>query len=310
MPRLWVVLLALGLLGVPAMADTLQVPFMPALYWQDYGTGTAHIINNYFIASNTGTNNGTWQILATNDQHTFSLIDSRKDMTLAPTTQRQFNLSNVDAYRFYYLYAVSGFDPGSTIDITFEYTGSVIVPKEDFTPYFNFTQKRSPYVIIFDFSKDQSSATLVNYTITTQSTFPAAQTWYLYGTNATSILGNENPAVFTLLDTRTTIGFTGGLTQTFDITNKPPFTHYIIYQRTGFDQYGELLEYRLNMAPRPYVPGGGQYQGFSQTGEFVDAPMSPLIVVLALAGLLVIIRRRLPGPGMAKSPAGASPLHF
>lgn len=246
-----------------ASGQTVSVDFLPALYVEDYGVGVDHLINNYTMESSANAAGATWQLLGTNNQQNFDLVDSRKDVPFSAGTPKQFNLSNTGSYRNYYLYVVSGFGVSSTLDVHFDYSVASLSPKEEFTPYFNFTMGRSPFITVFDFSKSPTGA-IINYTITSSNTFPALQTWYLYGTNTSSFLGSDNAGLFTLLDTQVTIGFTGNVMQIFDISAQPPFKYYIIYVKTGFDTAGTLLEFRFN--GQPLIP--------APVAAFACAPLS------------------------------------
>jgi len=290
---LWLVaitlLAGLGLVFLvdTASAQTIDMDFLPALYFEDYGAGSFPVINNYTIISSGNSAGATWQLLGTNNQKEFDLLDSRKDKPFSAGVYQQFNISNSAGYRWYYLHVVSGFGVPSTLDIQLDNTVSSFTPKEEFTPYFNMTMGRSPFVIIFDFSKNGVEY-FRNYTITSDNTFGAIQTWYLFGSNSTTILGNNNPALVTLLDTQTSIGFTGGITQIFDITGQQPFTHYIIYVKEGFPTLGTLLEFRWHAEPFEFPPG----QVIAVYRANGDIPLDPIPLILGLVAFVVIYTTR------------------
>jgi len=282
------VVATLILLVVPVAAQTVDVDFLPALYFEDYGAGSFPVINNYTIISSGNSAGATWQLLGTNNQKEFDLLDSRKDKPFSAGVYQQFNISNSAGYRWYYLHVVSGFGVPSTLDIQLDNTVSSFTPKEEFTPYFNMTMGRSPFVLIFDFGKNGVEY-FRNYTITSDNTFGAIQTWYLFGSNSTTILGN-NPALVTLLDTQTAIGFTGGITQIFDITGQQPFTHYIIYVKEGFPTIGTLLEFRWHAEPYEFPPG--QVIAVYRANGDIPLDIAPLILGLVAFVVIYTTRRR------------------
>lgn len=239
------------ILAWPVTAGAATLDFMPSLIIQDY-LGTPRVINNLTMEVDSATSNATWQMIGSSNQQIFTLLDSRKDVPFSAGTLEQFNFTNTDAFRYYYLYLVSGFDTGTTLEYHLDYTTSDFNPKAQFTPYFNFTQKRSPLVFILDFSRNDLSATRENYTVTSSATIGPLQTWYLYGTNTTPFLGSSNTALLTLLDTQTAIAFTGGVTQIFDISSLPPYKTYVIYVEGGFPTLGTRIDLRI--WEQPVIP--------------------------------------------------------
>ena len=99
--RLAALALFVIVMASPAAASTIAVDFMPSLYQIDFGA--QYTINNYTLSVDAGATGGTWLLFATNDQQTFSVIDSR-NITFGAGVQQNFNVTNTNAYRYYYLY--------------------------------------------------------------------------------------------------------------------------------------------------------------------------------------------------------------
>lgn len=264
------ILLAItGIFFIPSSAESVPVNFMPAIFVEDYG-GTSRVINNYTIEVDSDVTMASWNMLGSDDQQTFELIDSRKGVSFTSGVQKQFNLSNTDAYRYYFVYLVGGFTAGNNIEIHFDEAAPASSPKEDFTPYFNFTTKRTLHVVMFDFRKSGIGA-IQNYTITTDETLADSQTWYLFGTNSSEVLGSSNAGLFTQVDYQHDVGFTAGVTKSFDISVEPVFQTYVIYIDGGFYVTGTNVEVRFNSVPPapPVLPSAA----FSCTPTGGDIPL-------------------------------------
>ncbi|MCJ7724206.1 MAG: hypothetical protein MUP03_08745 [Anaerolineales bacterium] len=282
--RLAIILLMIVVLAGPVAAETALIDFEPALYVQDFGAGTPRVINNYTMNCDQNVPDGTWVVLGTDDQILFDLVDSRKNIVFTAGNLEQFNLSNTDAYRYYYLMTMSGFPIGSTVDIHFNYTTAVMSPKEQFITPFNWTVKRSPkQVEVFDFSKNPLPGP-VNYSITVDQNLAASQSWYLYGSN--SLVLGDAAATPTLLDSQSGESFTANVIQWYDISTLPTYKYYILYIYGGFDVSGLKTEVSfytgpLATAPMVYVYVVGQ-----------SSPVEAWHVVLSVLALITIAGRK------------------
>jgi PKD repeat protein len=112
--------------------------------------------------------------------------------------------------------------------------------------------ERVPLVVIADF--DGKAMKLKYYTFTSSETLPAVQSWQLYGTNDANMLGSDNPAVFTLLDNQTGIGFQSGVPKRFNVTTSSDFLYYIFYLESGFSVPGMNLEIQFHESEAPPTP--------------------------------------------------------
>jgi len=246
--KLPLLLLAIILFTGAVAAESLSISFMPAIYIEDISA--AHPVNNLTIESDQDVANGSWILLGTNDQITFHSIDSRRYIPFAAGIMQQFNCSNADSYRWWYLYLTDGFNVGSTLTVHFNYSAVPQEPKEQFITPFNLTMKRPPVVAVFDFSKNPTGF-IANYTMVTNQTAIGVE-WYMYGTNVTPTLG-DSTATPTLIDYQSSVTFTNGVKQSFDISTADPFQFYILYLRSGLATPGTRLEVAFNSGVAPPV---------------------------------------------------------
>jgi PKD repeat protein len=68
------------------------------------------------------------------------------------------------------------------------------------------------------------------------------------------MLGSDNPAVFTLLDNQTGIGFQSGVPKRFNVTTSSDFLYYIFYLESGFSVPGMNLEIQFHESEAPPTP--------------------------------------------------------
>jgi PKD repeat protein len=231
---------------------TVSITQMPALYVSDYGAGTAHPINSYTLRPSGAVSTGAWMLLGTNDQTIFARIDARKDIGFTAGETRRFNVSNSDAYRWYYLYLQDGFTVGNSVEFALDELSPAPVPTAVDTTGIEIVIERAPLVIIVDFNR---RATRVDhYNFTSSVNLPADQSWQLRGTNDPDILGSDNPGSFTLLDDRTDIGFTGDDPEEFTVTSPGSFLYYVFYLQSGFSVRGMHLAIELHETPPTPTP--------------------------------------------------------
>jgi PKD repeat protein len=257
--RLIILAIGLFILGSSVDASIVSISHLPALYVTDYGEGVSHTVNSYNLSSDQAVPDGAWMLLGTNDQTAFAMIDERKDIPFSAGAVKQFNVTNSNSYRWYYLYLQDGFTVGSTLDFHLHELTPAPVPTPHDPEPVDIVIERAPLVVILDFSG--SPASVVRYNFTSSATLPANQSWQLFGTNDPGILGSDNPALFTLLDDRSGIGFTGGVPEQFAVTSPGSYLYYVFYLQSGFSASGMHLEINLSagqVTPTPTPePGGG-----------------------------------------------------
>jgi PKD repeat protein len=228
---------------------TVSITQMPALYVSDYGEGVTHPLNSYTLRPAGAVTDGAWMLLGTNDQTIFARIDARKDIGFSAGETRRFNVSNSDAYRWYYLYLQDGFTAGNSVDFALDELSPAPVPTAVDTTGIDIVIERAPLVVIIDFS---GRATRVDdYNFTSSVNLPADQVWQLRGTNNPDMLGSDDPGLFTLLDDRSGIGFTGGVPKQFTVTSPGSYLYYVFYLQSGFSVTGMNLEIHLSETPAP-----------------------------------------------------------
>jgi hypothetical protein len=250
-------LLLLGISSGAAGASSVSIPFLPSLYVSDYGAGVSHPINSYNLSSNQGVSDGAWMLLGTNDQTTFAMIDARKGVHFNAAMTEQFNVTNSNSYRWYYLYLQDGFHVGSSLDFHLNELSPAPIPTPHDPEPIDIVIERAPLVVIIDFN---GRATRVDtYNLTSSVSLPAGQSWQLLGTNDPALLGSDDPGLFTLLDNRSGIGFTGGVPEKFTVTGPGRYLYYVLYLQSGFSVTGMNLRIDLSETPtRPSGGGGGQ----------------------------------------------------
>jgi hypothetical protein len=248
MNRPALLVLMVALLTGAAAAATVSVNFIPELVVQDLSA--SHEVNNLTIESNQNVVNGSWVLMGTNDQELFAPLDTRRYVSFSAGVMQQFNFSNTDPYRWYYLYLTDGFNPGSTLTVHFNYSLPVQTPTAQTWTPMNFTLKRQPSVHVVDFS-NAPTGFIQNYSITVNQSFVVGASWYLYGTNTTPVIGSSSSASLTLVDAQTAITFTANVPQDFDISTEPPFEYYIFYLQSGFATVGTRMEVRFNSGVPP-----------------------------------------------------------
>jgi PKD repeat protein len=223
---------------------TISITQMPALYVSDYGAGVAYTINSYNLSPTQAFSNGAWMLLATNDQTTFSRLDARKDIAFSAGETKQFDVANMESFRWYYLYFQDGFPIGSNVEFHLNELSPPPSPTPSHTHGVEIVIERVPLVVIADFGK--KSMKLKYYTFTSSETLPASQSWQLFGTNDPNMLGSDNLGVFTLLDDQSGIGFGSGVPKRFNVTTSSDFLYYVIHLQGGFSVRGMNLEIRFH----------------------------------------------------------------
>ena len=223
---------------------TISITQMPALYVSDYGAGVAYTINSYNLSPTQAFSNGAWMLLATNDQTTFSRLDARKDIAFSAGETKQFDVANMESFRWYYLYVQDGFPIGSNVEFHLNELSPSPSPTHSHTNGIDIAIERVPLVVIADFGG--KSMKLKYYTFTSSETLPDSQSWHLLGTNDANTLGSDNMGAFTLLDDRSGIGFASGVPKQFNVTTSLDFLYYVIYLQNGFSVRGMNLEIQFH----------------------------------------------------------------
>jgi len=258
---------------------TISVTQMPALYVSDYGEGVWHPINSYTLGVTGAVSNGAWMLLGTNDQVTFARIDARKDIAFSAGETRQFDVSNSESYRWYYLYLQDGFPIGSNLEFHLNELSPALPPTPSHTNGVDIAIERVPLVVIADFGG--KAMKLKYYTFTSSETLPDSQSWQLLGTNDANMLGSDNMGAFTLLDAQYGIGFVSGVPQQFNLTTSLDFLYYVIYLQSGFSVKGMNLEIQFHESesvptptptptvtptPSPTTPPAVDFKGSPRAG--------------------------------------------
>ena len=251
-PTILISIVSAFLLVQAVSGMTISVTQMPALYVTDYGAGIAHTINNYNLSPTVAVSNGTWMLLATNDQATFARIDARKDVTFSAGQTRRYDVGNSASYRWYYLYLQDGFPVGSNLDFHLNELSPPPSPTSRTINSVEIVIEKVPLVVITDFGK--KTMILHYYTFTSSETLPATQSWQVFGTNDAKMLGSNDPGLFTLLDNRSGIGFVSGVPQQYNVTTSLEFQYYVIYLQSGFSVRGMTLGLQFHLSENVPTP--------------------------------------------------------
>ena len=236
----------------PVSGSIISITQMPALYVSDYGAGISHPINRYTLKTDGAVSNAAWMLLGTNDQTTFARIDARKDIAFSAGETRQFNVANLESYRWYYLYLQGGFPVGSSLEFHLNELSPPPIPDTPENTGITIAIERAPLVVIFDFNG--GSEKVDHYTFTSSENLADSQSWQLFGTNDANMLGSDNMGAFTLLDDRSGIGFASGVPKQFNVSSPSDFLYYVIYLQNGFSVRGMNLEIHLFEAPPTPTP--------------------------------------------------------
>jgi PKD repeat protein len=251
-PTILISILVTVFLAQAVSATAIPITQMPALYISYYGDGAGHPINSYTLLPDTDIADGAWMLLGTNDQTTFTRIDARKHVSFMAGGAEQFNVANSESFRWYYLYLQDGFPVGSNVELHLIEITPPPTPTPSDTQDIDITIERAPLVVILDFTG--RAARVDHYNFTSSVTLPANQSWQLHGTNDPDILGSDNPGLFTLLDDRSGIGFTGGEPEQFAIAGPGSYQYYVFYLQNGFSVGGMNLEIELSVTPPVPTP--------------------------------------------------------
>jgi len=232
-----------------AMVSVTQTP---AVYVSDFGAGNAHPINSYTLIPDRDISSGGWMLLGTNDQATFTRIDTRKDIAFLSGGAEQFYVSNSGSFRWYYLYLQDGFPAGTNVEYHLEELDPLPTPTAPETGTIEIVINRVPLVVIADLGTNPKK--LHHYLVTSSVDLPAAQSWQVYGTNNPDMLGTADPGVFTLLDNQSGISFAGGVPREFQVLGSAKYSYYVIYLQGGFSVPGMTLGIQLNEADEEPTP--------------------------------------------------------
>jgi PKD repeat protein len=275
------IILVIGvlMLGSSVDASIISISHLPVLYVSDYGQGIMHPINSYTLKPTAAFSNGTWMLLATNDQATFARIDARKDIAFSAGETKQFDVANSQSYRWYYLLLQEGFAVGSDLEFHLNELTPPPSPTPSHARNVDIVIERVPLVVIADFKG--KAMKLKYYTFTTSETLPGSQSWQLFGTNDPDVLGSDNPGLLTLLDSQSGIGFVSGVPVQFDVTTSSEFLYYVFYLQGGFSVRGMNLEIQFHeseagptptptpeptVTPTPPVPPVANFEGSPRAG--------------------------------------------
>jgi hypothetical protein len=299
----WVLVL-LVVLVAPAMAYTYTVDFLPNIVVMDLTT--SHEVNNMTIECDTDYLNGTWQLLGSEDQSIFSIIDGRRYITGTAGVMQQFNFTNDRAFRFYYLQLLEGPPVGSNLEVHLNYSTPLQTPAEQLITPFNFTVRHPPVVQVFDFNQSGTGTIgyVQNYTILTNISSIGSE-WYMFGTNTSPLLGEPGDAA-TLIDSHSSTNLIAGTTYSFDIAHVPAYRYYVLYVKSGFFAEDTWVEIRFfagtgPTAPINYTPVFNVTSIVHQNQTFVNdktgaTPMPVWIGSVAMGIILLMISCVIPFP--------------
>ena len=237
-------LVVVVLVGVTT-AESLTIDLMPSLFIENLGA--SHQVNNLTISSDQDVNNGSWVLLGSDNQVTFNLLDTRRYYSFTAGNMQQFNFTGGN-YKYCYLVLTDGFEAGSTLEVHFNYSTPLQTPAEQLITPMNFTIKRPPSIQVINL---ETAGAIQNYTVMTNSTSIGLE-WYLYGQNVSPILGDSSESP-TLIDYQSSISFTPGTKQSFDISTDPPKKYYTLYLRSGLVTPCTRMEITFNSVP-PAAP--------------------------------------------------------
>ena len=158
-----VTVLLILLLATPTLAYTQTIDFTPALCVADIGA--AHMVNNLTVKLDQNSANGgtVYELLGTDGSGVWTRLDSR-NVSLAAGVQQTFNFTG-GSFRSYWLMLQAGVPAGTTLEWHLNASAPADTPKEILTPYFNFTMKRAPLTLIFDFNQTGTGIAPANYSI-------------------------------------------------------------------------------------------------------------------------------------------------
>lgn len=114
--------------GVNTYWSVLPTSF-PGYNGMDYGVGISHIITRYTIqhSNDVGYYATAWQLRGSNDNSSFTSLDSQTGQSFTPSEKKTFDFSNIVAYRYYQVYVTAG-------DLTFSVIAEVELLGDDTPP--------------------------------------------------------------------------------------------------------------------------------------------------------------------------------